>query len=327
MSDILQKTRIAFFGTSRFSAEILAALKDFEIVLVVTQQDKPVGRKQEIQETPVAQMARSLGIKDIFKPVSLKNQEAVQFISNAKPDIFVVVSYGKIIPKDILDIVPDRAINIHGSLLPKYRGASPIHAAILNGETETGITIMLMDELLDHGPILEMKSVPIEPDETFVEVEEKLLILAQQMIVEAIPKYLQGNLKPEPQNHDLATTCGVISKEDGKIDWNKSAKSIYDKYRAYIVWPGIWTNWNGKYIKISQCKLPTDDLVGISGLETGTVFQKDQDYFVQCGNGVLQILEVHMQDRAKVAVKFFVLGQPKFVGSRLGDYISQKLLM
>lgn len=321
-----QKTRIAFFGTSRFSAEILAALKDFEIVLVLTQQDKPVGRKQEVQETPVAQTANSLGIENVHKPASLKTPEAVEVITNARPDILVVVAYGKIIPKNILDIVPDKAINIHGSLLPKYRGASPIHAAILNGETETGITIMLMDELLDHGPILEMKSIPIEPDDTFVEVEEKLLLLAQQMIVEAIPKYLEGHSEPEPQNHDLATTCGVISKEDGKIDWTKSAKSIYDKYRAYIVWPGIWTNWNGKYIKISQCKL-AEDLVGVSGLETGTVFKKDQDYFVQCGQGALQILEVHMQDRAKVAVKFFVLGQPKFVGSRLGDYISQKLLM
>lgn len=328
MSETLAKhPRIAYFGTSRFSAEILESLSGFDIALVITQRDKPVGRKQEIQPTPVALMAESLGITNLYKPSSLKNPEALERISQANADLFVVVAYGKIIPKEILDLVPGRAINIHGSLLPKYRGASPIHAAILNGDTETGITLMLMDELLDHGPILETQRITIEPDETFVEIEEKLLTLAKVMIVGAIPKFLSGQLKPEPQLDAEASTCQVIGKEDGKVDWALPAKRIYDKYRAYAAWPGIWTNWNGKYMKISKCLLASDVLAGISGLETGIVFEKDQDYFVQCGEGALQILEVHMQDRTKVAVKFFVLGQPKFVGSRLGDYISQKLLM
>jgi methionyl-tRNA formyltransferase len=310
---VMNNARITFFGTSKFSADILSSLKaNFNIVAVVTQPDKPVGRKQEITPSPVAELAGTLNIP-VLKPNTLKSSEAFEQIKALNSDLFVVVAYGKIIPQNILDLAAKGPINIHGSLLPKYRGASPIHAALLNGEKETGITIMLMDSEMDHGPILLMRALDIAPDDTFIELEDKMSVLAQDLINEAIPKYLSGELKPQEQNHSEATFTKIIAKEDGKIDWNNKAEDIYNKYRAYVVWPGIWTTFNGKVFKIKKCGLSPHQ----TDIPAGTVFEKDGSVLVQTGSGSLELIEVQVEGKNPVVVKDFILGNKDFLGSKL----------
>ncbi len=303
--------KIVFFGTSEFSKEILKTLKEsFEILAVVTQPDRPVGRKQEITESVVSKEARSLNVP-IFKPENLREPSAFNELKALpKADAFIVVAYGHIIPRGILDLAT--SINIHGSLLPKFRGASPIQSAILSGETETGITIMLMDEKMDHGPILKMESVKIQPEDTFKELEQKLCSLAKEMIVPTINDFLEGKLKPTEQNHSEASFCQTITKEDGKIDWNTDVKDIYNKYRAFIQWPGVWTSFDGKILKIKKC-LASE----IKGTEPGIVFKQEDKIFVGCANGSLELLELQLEGKNPTSVSDFVRGYPNFVNTKL----------
>ncbi len=307
--------KIIFFGTSRFSAHILESLqKDFDIAAVVTQPDKPVGRKQEIQQSAVAEVAEQLKLK-VLKPTTLKNPEIEAELKQLNPDMFVVVAYGKIIPQNILDIPAKGALNIHGSLLPKYRGASPIQSAILDGEKETGITIMLMDAEMDHGPSLLSGKVAIEPNETFTEVETKLCELAQQLIKEALEKYPTGQLTVQPQNHDQATFTKIITKADGKIDWNKSASEIYNQYRAFSKWPGVWTSYEGKIFKLIKIQPSSKELS--SEVETGTVIKNGDAYLVKAGAGYIELMEVQLEGKNNVSAKDFALGHKEFEGSKL----------
>ncbi|MHB8871552.1 MAG: methionyl-tRNA formyltransferase [Candidatus Doudnabacteria bacterium] len=303
--------KIVFFGTSEFSKEILKTLKEnFEILAVVTQPDRPVGRKQEITESVVSKEARSLNVP-IFKPENLKEPSAFNELKALpKADAFVVVAYGHIIPKGILDLATP--INIHGSLLPKFRGASPIQSAILSGETQTGITIMLMDEKMDHGPVLKMETVSIGPQDTFRELEQKLCSLAKEMIVPTINDYLDAKLKPVEQNHSEASFCQTITKEDGKVDWNTDIKDVFNKYRAFIQWPGIWTTFDGKILKILKCSASS-----VKASEPGMVFEQDGKVFVGCTNGSLEILELQLEGKNPTTISDFVRGYPKFVNTKL----------
>lgn len=304
---------IIFFGTSEFSAQILNAVAaKYPVTAVVTQPDKPVGRKQIVTPSLVAKTSEALGLK-ILKPTSLKTEEVFSELSALKPDLFVVVAYGKIIPKNILELAVKGPINIHGSILPKYRGASPIHSALLNGEKETGITIMLMDEQMDHGPILLQESLEINPNDTFIELEKKLADLSEKLILQAIPDYLEGKLPPKEQDHSAATFTKIISKEDGKIDWNKTALEIYNQHRAYIVWPEIWTTFGGKILKIKNCRLAEDP----SDHNPGKVYQKDGKVYVQAGLGSLELLEVQPEGKNTMSVSSFVAGHKDFTGVEL----------
>lgn len=305
--------KIVFFGTTEFSASILETLsKDFEIAAVVTQADKPVGRKQEIQESPVSALAKKLGLP-AEKPVTLKDSEFTQRIKDYKPDLFVVIAYGKIIPQEILDIPTKGSINIHFSLLPKYRGASPIHAALLNGETESGVTIMLMDEKMDHGPILAMEKVSVDPEEMFEDFGNKLLDLANKMIVPTIQNFLNGKIVPKEQNHEEATFCNIISKEDGEIDWNKPAQEIFNMYRAYSKWPGVWTSWNGEKIKLTAISATSEN----AELEPGSVFQKDGEILVQTNKGSIKISQLQQEGKKNMPIEDFLRGHQDFTNAKL----------
>ena len=273
--------KIVFFGTSEFSKEILKTLEsNFEVLAVVTQPDRPVGRKQEITESPVSKEAHSLNIPAL-KPESLKDASALNELQELpKADLFVVVAYGQIIPQKVLDLAP--AINIHGSVLPKYRGASPIHAALLSGESETGISIMLMDEKMDHGPVLKIEKVKIEPTDTFIELEQKLCTLAKTLIIETANDFLEGKIEPQEQEHSKATFCKTISKEDGRIDWNTNVSEIFNKYRAYVQWPGLWTLFDGKILKIKKC-LPNENKTTM-----GVVSKDGEKIVVGCQDASLE---------------------------------------
>ncbi|MEK7189987.1 MAG: methionyl-tRNA formyltransferase, partial [Patescibacteria group bacterium] len=221
----MKKISLIFFGTKDFAATILQGLlasSDFEIKLVITQPAKPVGRKQELREPPVKILAEKYGLK-IEQPDTLKN-----FNLPTSADLGVAVQYGLLIPKHILKTPKHGIINIHPSLLPKYRGASPIQSAILRGETQTGITIMKIDEGLDTGPIILQKTAQIEPNETYTTIAQKLAKIASSALTEAIQGYVSGQIQPQTQNDALATNCREFKREDGQIDWRRSAMEIYN---------------------------------------------------------------------------------------------------
>lgn len=251
----MKKISTIFFGTQEFAATILQGLinsPNFEIKLVITQPDKPVGRHQEIQKSPVKILTEKHGLK-VEQPATLKNYE----LPIAKYELGIVVQYGLLIPKHILE-TPERGIlNIHPSLLPKYRGASPIQSAILNGESQTGVTIMKMDEGLDTGPIILQKTAQIEPKETNTTLAPKLAKIASSALTEAIQGYVSGQIQPQPQDGALATFCHEFKREDGQIDWRKPAGEIYNQWRALQPWPGIFTEstFSGKKMKIKILKM------------------------------------------------------------------------
>lgn len=316
--------RIIFFGTSNLAATILEGLlqksSSFEVVAVVTQPDKPAGRKQQVQQSPVAVLAANKGLK-ILQPLSLRAIEVEKELRELAPDMFIVAAYGKIIPKNILDLAPGQALNVHGSLLPKYRGASPIQAALLNGDKSTGITIMLMDEFLDHGPILSQESLDIDPNDTYPDLELKMANLGQILLLKALAEYSSGALLSKHQDHSQATEVKVIDKAEGKVQWQRTVQEIYNKYRAYYSWPGIWTTWNGQILKIIKCAPFENSVLDVQtfsqDLKVGTVQAEGKNVFVVCGSGLLVLKEVQLEGRKKTSIESFLAGHSDFVGSIL----------
>lgn len=294
--------RIVFFGTSDVGLPILEALaKEHEIIQVVTSPDAFVGRKQELRATPIADLANELKIP-IQKPEQVKNNpEFLDFLKELNADIFIIVSYGKILPLELLDIPPLKTINVHFSLLPKYRGAAPIQYALLNGETTSGTTIFILDEKVDNGPILVKKELGIEAADTFSTLAQKLANLSAELLIDLLPKYAAGEITPEEQNHDEATFTKLIKKEHGRIDWAKPAQETFNMWRAYTPWPGIWTTWKNENFKILQLKViesPTDDNIS----ET-----------IKCGSNTYLLLEeVQPAGKKPMTMKDFMNGAKDF---------------
>ena len=237
------RPRIIFFGTPLFGQIILQKLLDenFNIAAVVTQPDRPVGRDQKLTPSPVKTLANERKIP-VLPPADKVDLLATNHkLLATKPTLFVVASYGMIIPQEILELPEKGALNVHPSLLPKYRGASPIQAAILNGETETGVTIILMDEQMDHGPILAQKKIALDPAETTSTAMVKLAQFGGKLLARTIPNYLSGKITPQPQDHTQATYTKLIKKDDGKVNWQENNIQIERMVRAYNPWPGVWT--------------------------------------------------------------------------------------
>lgn len=276
--------KIAFFGTSEFAAIILEKMVQAGIkpVLVVTTPDKPAGRKQQLTPPPAKVLSEKLELK-VIQPEQFA-QDTRYKIQDTNPDLIVLASYGNIVPKEILDIPNHGAINVHPSLLPKYRGASPVQSAILAGETETGVSIMLMDEQVDHGPILAQETTPIH-QETYEELHNKLAELGADLLVETIPKWVAGEITPKEQDHSQATFTKRFSREDGRIDWNQKPEYIDRQIRAFTPWPGAYTFWQGKRIKILKAHLEQEKLV---------------------------IDEIQMEGGKPMPFKEFLLGHPEF---------------
>jgi methionyl-tRNA formyltransferase len=287
--------KIIFFGTSEFAVPALEALFNagYEIGAVITTPDEPVGRKQILTPPPVKVSAKKLGLK-IFQPLRLDSEflKILQTTNYKLPTILgIVASYSKIIPGEIIDSFPLGILNIHPSLLPKYRGPSPIQTQILNGETEIGVSIIKIDELVDHGPIVAEQESRIMNHELFEDVQNKLSRIGANLLVKILPDYISGKIKPIEQNHKQATFTKKISKEDGKIDWNKPAEQIYDQFRAFHKWPGVWTIWKNKILKIT-------------------------DLHVQ--NGKIEILRLQLEGGKEMSLKEFVAGHKDFIVGELG---------
>ena len=293
----MKDVRIVFMGTPDFAVPVLKRLYDegFNVTLVVTQPDKPKGRKRIITPPPVKELALQLGL-EVYQPHSLKTDEAVEKISAEKPDFIVVAAYGKILPKSVLDIPKHGCVNIHASLLPRFRGASPIQQAILSGDKETGITTMLMDEGLDTGDILEVVKVEIGENETAGELFDRLSSLGGDIIVSTLKGILNGTVKPTPQPEEGVTYAPQLTREDGIIDWSMPAEAVHNKIRGLSPWPVAESSLAGKRIKIYS-SLKTDIKKDGKG---GQIFAEKDRLFVRCGDGQLLEIVTLQPDGSKV---------------------------
>lgn len=297
--------RIVFFGTSEFavpSLRALAADPRFSILAVVTQPDRPVGRHATI--TPPAVKIAAEGLP-VFQPEKLKELQtdpAFQSVIQDRPDAFVVVSYGKILPQWLLDIPTHGCINVHGSVLPRWRGPSPIHAAIVAGDEKSGVTIMKLDADMDHGPILRTLEEPIRLDDTAGSLHDRLADLGGHILPDTLSDYLRGNLEPTEQDHADATYCKILTRDDGKIDWTQSAQDIERRVRGLYPWPGTWFMHDNKRIKLLQATLGD-----ASDKQPGTIYTVDKRVFAACGDNMsLEILTIQPEGKKTMsAMSFF----------------------
>lgn len=308
--------RIAFMGTPDFSVECLKALENskHEIVGVFCQPDKPVGRKQELKMPDVKVEALKHDLP-IFQPTTLRNGKGVEILEKIKPELIIVVAYGKILPPDFLKFPKYGCINIHASILPKYRGASPIHHCVLNGDSETGVTSMLMDEGVDTGDILLVKKIPIGINDTTLEMFEKLSVLGAEVLTETIEALEKGELNPIRQDESKATHAGLLSKDEGLIDWSKSAFEVHNKIRGLYSWPGAFTKLDGKTLKIQKSVLSDKKGNNIPG----EVFFVDGKMIVSCGdNNCVELKEIQLEGKKRMEAAAFLNGHKLSKGTVLG---------
>ncbi|MCX6766474.1 MAG: methionyl-tRNA formyltransferase [Candidatus Moranbacteria bacterium] len=314
-----QGTKIIFFGTPEFAAVILRSLIDHEynIAAVFTQPDKKVGRKQEVFFSPVKELAAENKIK-IFQPQDLRENGLSEAIKGIKPDLFAVAAYGKILPKDILEIPKYGAVNIHASLLPKYRGASPVQCAILAGEKETGITLMKMNEKMDEGDILLQEKIKIDGKDTTDVLMKKLAELGAKMTADFIPDWVNEKIDSFPQDHSKATYCKPVKKEDGKIDWNETADDIFRQWRAYQPWPGIFSDLKIKN-RSKRLKLLGIGIVADmeAGEKPGKIVKYNRGIAVQAKKGLIALKKIQLEGKKEMDVNDFVRGNEEFIGSIL----------
>lgn len=294
---------LVFFGTHDFAKIILQSLIDagWIVDLVVTQPDRPVGRKQEMQKPATKILAEQYGIS-VFQPEKLKDQK-IEISEDCQ--FAVCAQYGAIIPQSVLGLFPKGIINVHTSLLPKYRGASPIQSALRDGETQTGVTIMKMDKGMDTGAILSQSTIEIFPDETYPQLDARMAELGATLLNTTLPLYLSGSLIPEEQDHTQATGCKMISREDGKIDWNKTTAEIYNMYRAYTPWPGIWTMWSDKRLKLLAIK-PSE-----RKNSPGKVVVEGLRLFIGTGDSSVEIEQIQLEGKSVMTAEEFARGYGK----------------
>jgi methionyl-tRNA formyltransferase len=312
------KYRLLFMGTPEFSVPSLVGLAESEdLTLAVTNPDRPKGRGRSVEPPPVKVAALDRGIP-VFQPERVKNNpDAVSRIREEEPDIIVVVAYGKILPPEILEIPRYGCINVHASILPKYRGAAPINWAIINGETQTGITIMKMDEGMDTGPILLVREEQIRDDDTAQSLGERLSRLGAAAIVEALTLLRAGKLEETPQDNDEATYAPMIKKDLGEIDWKEPAERIRNLVRGLHPWPSAYTIYGGKSLKIIACDVekPPVPMGKVPG-EIGEV--RRDGMLVRCGEGSLLLTRLKPEGKKELDAWSFVQGYRVAEGQCLG---------
>jgi len=293
------KYKIIFIGTSRFAVPALEKLleRGEQIPLVITRPDQPAGRQKEISPSPVKQAALKRGL-ELSQPEKISDAgSALKIIA---PDLIVVAAYGRIIPRSIIELPRFKTINIHPSLLPKYRGASPIQTAILKGDKTTGSTLMLMDGKTDHGPIIAQKEISLDQHDDYPALEKKLAELSADLLADTLPFYFSGEIKPAVQDESRAVYAGILTREDGKIDWRKSAREIERKIRAFRPWPGTWTEFGGRRLKIIQV----------------TVAESPQKDAVKTGAGWLVLDVVQLDGKRPMSGKEFFRGRSDLESER-----------
>jgi methionyl-tRNA formyltransferase len=307
--------KIIYMGTPQFAVPPLRALRDagHDIIAVVTRTDKPAGRGKVLTPPPVKTAALDLGVP-VQQPKRVRAPESVAAIQALVPDVIVVAAYGQILPKELLDLPTYGCINIHASLLPAYRGAAPINWAIINGEPETGVTIMQMDEGMDTGAMLLREAVAIGPRDTTGSMLEKLSTLGSRMVVEALAGLADGTLTPVPQDHGKATLAPLLKKEDGRIDWDRPAAEIHNRVRGLFPWPGAYTHLDGKLVKV----LGSDAVEG-SG-EPGALIEGPHGTLqVGTGKGLLRVVTLQPEGKKPMTAAEFLRGHRGAVGMKFND--------
>jgi len=301
---------IVFLATPEFGAIILNKLAqtEYKPVLVVTPPDKLAGRKQALTPPPAKLIAKEYNIP-VLQPAKVK--ECKTEIENAHPDLLIVAAYGNLVPNDVLEIAQFGSLALHPSLLPQYRGPSPIQTAILEGEKETGVTIFVMDEQIDHGKIVSSIRYQVSGKETYESLSRELAQLGAKLLIETIPKWIAGEITPQLQDETKASHTAMIKKEDGKIDWHKSAAQIERQIRAFSLWPGSFTFW-----KKLQLKIVTARTAHLQTEPVGKIFlSPNNELAVQCGNDALIVEELQLEGKNPTKADAFLRGHPDFLNA------------
>jgi methionyl-tRNA formyltransferase len=329
--------RIIFLGTAELSCASLQALAGdakFQIAAVVTQPDRPKGRDLKPQPSPVKSLALRLGLP-VLQPERARDEKFIAGLRALQPDLIVAVAYGQILPPAILNLPRHGCLNVHASLLPKYRGAAPIQCAIANGDTETGVTIMKMDVGLDTGDIIATRRIPIQPEDNSATLHDRLAQLGAKLLVQTIPDYVAGQIQPRPQPVAGASHAAKIKKEDGRIDWNRPAKIIWNRLRAFTPWPGAFTflpkamegtassvpsfaksQGSDKALPSKMIKIWTAEVVEKSG-GVGEILSADKTgIVVGCGEHALRILELQREGGRRMGAAEFLAGHALKVGEK-----------
>ena len=304
-----------FFGTPDFAIlplNALAKLSFINLLAVVTQPDKPVGKKQTITPPPVKNFALNKNLQ-LWQPEKINTSEFESKLKKLSPDLIIIVAYGKIIPKNLIDIPKFGWLNLHASLLPKYRGASPIQAAILHGEEKTGVTLMKINEGLDTGDIISQKVVSITYTENFATLHDKLSETSAELLKKDLKKYLLGDLKTHPQGDSPTPVTKTISKESGRINWNNDAEQIDRQIRAYNPWPGTYTFWDKKRIKIIDAEINMLP----SNIEPGRIFVHGDKYYVGTITNAIKLNKIQLAGKKTMNIKDFIQGHPEFIKTKL----------
>lgn len=298
--------RIVFMGTPDFSVSALVSLVEagHEVIGVVTQPDKPKGRGREVLMTPVKETALKYNIP-VYQPIKAREPEFVQLLKDLAPEVMVVAAFGQLLPKSILDIPPFGCVNIHASLLPKYRGAAPIQYAVINGEKESGITTMMMAEALDTGDMLDQEAVRLAEDETGGSLHDKLSEIGGRLILKTLDKLKAGTAVRIPQEDEKACYVGMIKKSMGDIDWSMEARAIERLIRGLNPWPSAYTNWNGKVMKLWKAEAIEKEYEGAFGqvVEAGKT-----SLMIKTGRGVISVKELQLQGKKRMDISAFLRG-------------------
>ena len=301
-------------GTADFACPSLAALDDSplaDVLAVVTQPDRPKGR-QLIPHPPAVKVEAERRNLPVHQPERLRN--GFEFLIGLEPDLIVVAAYGQILPQAVLDLPKHGCINVHASLLPRWRGAAPIQRAILDGHTETGVTIMEMEAGLDTGAMISKVSTPIEPADNAQTLHDRLAEIGATLLIETIPEYVAGEITPVPQDDSQSTHAAKITRDMGRVDWSKTATEIWNQARAFTPWPGVFTHLNGKLLKLLEVE-PAD----ATGLAPGALGQADADgILVGCGEGSLRIKRLQKEGGKRLTADAFLAGNPLPPGTVLG---------
>lgn len=308
--------RVVFLGTPEFAVPSLQTLAaaGHEVLAVFTQPDRPKGRGNELAESPVKVAASALGLP-VYQPERIRRPESVEQLKQLAPEMMVVVGYGQIIPQNIIDMATHGILNVHASLLPKYRGAAPIQWAIASGESETGVTIMQIDAGLDTGDMLLKANVTIAPDETAPQLSARLAPLGADTLLATIKQSEIGTVRREKQNDAEATLAPILRKEDGRIDWSRHAYEIYNRLRGFTPWPGAYTTFRGQTLLVTQAKPAST-----SGIAPAMLHVENRRLFAGCGGDTaLELLELQPAGKKRMPVEAFLNGYKLSRNEALGD--------